>query len=436
MKKHHSPFISAIILILLSCFYSQAKEATKKNLESRVGLSSFGNIKLTQSLEHTFAKIRLSYMTKRPAGNELTPSSAITSYIYLIPFVTKENNYRTNLGLNNNCENSFVNGLNPSANILIGLFDQQGTLAGTGFYTVQTNQMLQLNDVITSLQGNIDTGWLILFSDEPISAWASVISNSTNDPSIEQAIPMQIVKPSAYVENLADGYFGTRLLIPSSTKTGSYQSSLVVVNIGMDAGPFTIKIYNNSGQLIDSKYISISSNGLYVNNDIRSSASGTYGQIVIEPNSDTLILAANSNVVSSSGNGAFFPAVTLPPPERKSMAGIWEGSLTGDSTDAQVKVMLFQEGSILYGFIDKVSGSFPTQLNSFLIHGMIRTSGLADLQIEEVVDTDSAQSWISFRFIGGINTAGTAWTGISLYADEQNRHSCGSFTLNWTGHIF
>ena len=42
---------------------------------------------------------------------------------------------------------------------------------------VQSNELLQINDVITALNGDVDTGWLFILSDEPLYAWASVIFN-------------------------------------------------------------------------------------------------------------------------------------------------------------------------------------------------------------------------------------------------------------------
>jgi hypothetical protein len=391
--------------------------------------------KLAARLNSLMSEVRNRIQAKGLLHSAAASSSG-DSYVNIIPFVTRENNSRTNLGINNYSEHSFVNGTNPNAAVLIGLYDSQGTLDNADLYVVGTHQMVQINDVISALQGSTGTGWLMMFSDEPFTGWASVISNSTNDPSIEMAVPLQLAKPSAYIEGLADGFEGTRLLIPSSVKSATYQSSLVVLNIGTSGGNFAIKILDNTGQVLDSKSSYISTNGLYVNNDIRSSVNGTFGEIVIEPNDDALTLIANSVVRSSSGNGAFFPAYTLPPAERVSIGGVWTGSLTGGSTNAQVKVTLFQEKSMLYGMLEITSGTFPTTPKQFFISGGVRASGLASVTIDDVIDSDSALSWISFRMIGAINSAGTALEGATLYTDEQNRQNYGSFSLSRTGDVF
>jgi len=125
--------------------------------------------------------------------------------------------------------------------------------------------------------GNVGTGWLLIFSDEPLTAWASVISNSNDDPSVELAIADQIYKPAAFVESA-----GTRLAVQSSAKTARFQSSLVVVNVGSDDGNLYVDIYDQLGNLIDTKTALIKKNGMFVDNDIRSAVPGTFGQIVIE----------------------------------------------------------------------------------------------------------------------------------------------------------
>ena len=93
-----------------------------------------------------------------------------SSYVYIIPYVTTENNTRTNLGLNGYILSSIVKGVNPSANVQVELYDQQGNLAGTGNYVVQPNELRQVSSVISALGGNIGTGWLLISSDEPITA--------------------------------------------------------------------------------------------------------------------------------------------------------------------------------------------------------------------------------------------------------------------------
>ena len=136
-----------------------------------------------------------------------------SSYVNIIPYVAADANTRTNLGLNNFSQNSLTHGASPSTSVVIGLFDPQGNLSGSGEFTVGSNHLLQLNNIISRLGSNIAAGWLLIYSDEPLTAWASVVRNDNNDPAIELAIADQINKPAAFVEST-----GTRLMIQSSAK--------------------------------------------------------------------------------------------------------------------------------------------------------------------------------------------------------------------------
>jgi hypothetical protein len=74
---------------------------------------------------------RLSNSQVRPEVNAANSASGY-SYLTRIPFVTAETGFRTNIGLNNFSQLSFVRGANPSANVRLTLVDQQGHVAGQG----------------------------------------------------------------------------------------------------------------------------------------------------------------------------------------------------------------------------------------------------------------------------------------------------------------
>jgi hypothetical protein len=351
-------------------------------------------------------------------GNVQAPPSGY-SYVTFVPFVAKDDNTRTNVGLNNFSQVSFVKGTNPSANVRVILLDELGSIAGQHDYVVKSNELLQINDVVSSLGGNDGNGWLIVFSDEPLTAWASVILNSTNDPSIELAI--------------SSG--GSRLMIQSSVKTGTFQSSLIINNIG-DAVNVDIKIYRNDGTLLTTQKVFIEALGLYVNNDVRSSASGTSGPIVVEAENNSAFLIANSIVTSANGTGAFFPAFALPPASLTSIAGIWEGPLTGTLINAQVTVTLLQEGTLLFGEIEIVSGSFPTAQKTISIHGSISNDGTSDSYSIEAIDTaDSTVTSFSFSLTAPPIT-GSKMAGQFTYSDAKGQEDTGTFSLSRTGNIY
>ncbi|MFN8007372.1 MAG: hypothetical protein U0V70_10175 [Terriglobia bacterium] len=366
----------------------------------------------------------------------LAQASTGDSYTYIIPFVTAENNSRSNLGLNGYIRDSIVKGANPSANVHVELDDPQGNVAGSGNYVVQPNQLVQINNVISALGGTIGTGYLIISSDEPITAWASVIFNSTNDPSVEMAIDVQGRKPTAYVDGIARGEYGTRLLIQSSVKTGTFSSSLVVVNINASAGPFTIETYDNNGVLQGSKVVNIGAGGMYVDNDIRNSVPGTFGEIVITPGEGTTLrLVANSIVKSVNETGAFFPAFTLPSADTISLAGIWDGTATGTLINGQVRLEIHQEKEMYYGRLIVVSGSFPTTTKAIPVYGLASLNEPGALQNTFLIDTDPAGTVFSIRLIAALHLGTKVLDGSMTYYDSKSRSDTASFSMTRTSSL-
>jgi hypothetical protein len=359
-----------------------------------------------------------------------------SSYVNIIPYVAADANTRTNLGLNNFSSNSLTHGANPSTSVVLGLLDSQGDVSGSREFTVGSNQLLQLNNIISQLGSNIAAGWLLIYSDEPLTAWASIVRNDNDDPAIELAVADQINKPAAFVEGT-----GTRLMIQSSAKLGAFQSSLAVVNVGSGDGNLTVKIYDNVGSLINTKTAFLRAEGMYIDNDIRSNVAGTFGQIVIEVtdantgDSNAPRLVANSFIRSTNGTSGFFPAFALPESNTISIAGKWEGTLSGGGLiNAQARIDLFQERDMLYGSLTILSGStFPTTSRDFLVVGDIVDNSYV-IQIQNIFDGDANRSLISYRLFGLLS--GGRLQGDAIYFDERNQSSVGTFNLSRTGDIY
>ncbi len=365
-------------------------------------------------------------------------ASSGDSYVSIVTYVTTENNTRSNLGLNNFTTDSVVKGPSPAANVSIGLFNPQGNLAGQGTKVVQSNQMLQVNNIIADLGGTSPSGWLLIFSDEPITAWASVIFNSSQDPSIELAIADQVYKPAGFVES--QGTIYNPLMIQSSAKVGVFASSLVVANIGSGDGVLNIKIYDKDGGLMTTlPPVSIKANGMYINNDIRSTVAGSFGPIVIsldDPISDGKAprIVAASIVKSDKDTSSFFPGFGLPQGNTKSIAGYYTGSLTGTLLNCQVEAYLYQERDMLYGTLAVKSGSFPLNEKSFLLSGEVINNKYL-LQTQDAFDSDAPQTFFLLRLFGQFDSSVTI-NGDLIYFDEQSRKDIGSFTLTLQGAIF
>jgi hypothetical protein len=366
-------------------------------------------------------------------------SEAGSSYSLMIPYVTRENDRRTNIGLNNYSTRSMMKGDNPEADVSMVMYDRNGNVAGNGSAVVHSNQMLQINDIVSTLGGTAGTGWLLIFSDEPVTAFATVILNSTNDPVIQLPVFMQAYKPGSFSEGQASMEMGNRLMIQSSVKAGTFQSSLIVVNMASSGGSFSIKIYDNFGQLISTKTVSINGYGMYQDDDIRGAVPGSFGQIVIEPSGD-LLLSANSLVMSHNGTAGFFPAVSMPPANMMQMAGEWEGTLTGTLMNAQVKMEMFQEKGMMYGDLEIMGGSFPIAGTSFQFSGaMDPSSNGFMLQIHGESPLYSLTLYmpsLSGMPMGGMQGQGMQIQGQMLYIDDQGRKDAGTFAMTRTGHIF
>ncbi len=355
------------------------------------------------------------------------------SYAAIIPYVTSANNTRTNLGINNYSTSSLTNGTSPTCKVLIMLYDSQGNFLGQQSINVRSNEMYQFNDVISKFGGTSNTAWALIYSDEPFAAWASVISNASGDPSIEIGVPVPFGKFDAYISGMAVGVepaLTTRLLVASSTRLGSWQSSLVVTNASTIGGTFLLKLYDNNGQLISTRTQSINAGGMYLNDDVRGVAGGTYGQIIIEPQTFGLVLLASSIVKNQSGVAAFFPAQTLFPASAKSLAGFWQGNIVTDSSGViAAKLYLLQEGAMLYGLINLSGGVFPQPQDIAISGELIDQTVVLDLHhMFDPVTGKLVQQ--SMRFIADIK--GSQLEGIGMYVTPTD-YEDGRFTFTRTG---
>ena len=417
MTKHSRIMITLILMWSLPTLL--AGELQKKSARSPLAVQSPTANQLSRSQKEMRDLLR----------SKLIGSGAGYSYVSFIPFVANDLNTRTNLGLNNFNTDSLVNGPNPDANVLVDLYDTQGNIAAQGNYVVRSNELRQILNIIPALGSNIGVGWLLIFSDEPLTAWASVINNATNDPSIELAIADQLDKPTAYLEST-----GTRLMIQSTTNIGNFQSSLSVVNVGFDDCLLLIKIYDALGNLVATETAFVPVNGMYVNSNIRGSS---FGPIIIEANDpnpnngQSPRIMANSLVRSTNQTGGFFPAFALPQANTVSVAGVWDGTLiAGTLISAQVTLTLFQEQDMIYGELAINSGVFPTLFRGFLIAGEI--TDYYNFQVTDSLDQDN--TFFVYRFIGSLQDGHLK--GDTLYFDEKNRSAVGTFDFTRTGPIY
>lgn len=414
-------------------------------MQERLRAIRLSRSNLTRSVKQLRAPVQ-------QANQESSQDGDYDNYSYLIPLVTKEDGARTNLGLNNLSRYSVQKrAVDPEASVLVLLYDPSGNLDRWDIFPVRSNQMRQINRIMTSLPpadggGAATTGWLLIFSDEPITAWASVILDRVNnDPAVQLAIADQIFKPSAFVES--KGTPANPLLIKSSVKSGSFKSRLAVVNVGSGAGTLRIKLFDRNGVVQESlPPVDVGPFGMFVTDDIRSSVPGTFGQIVIEVEDpkpeaydEVPAIIATSLVESTTGPfSGFFPAYAMPQSDTPAVAGVWEGDVTGDLMNAQVRVTLHQERDMLYGALDILSGTFPTVYREFLIAGEV-SEGKFYLEIRDFFDDcstdDDPCSIVGFRLFAP-EVVGNTMSGDAVFFEETGRFDRGNFQLERKHDIY
>jgi len=222
-------------------------------------------------------------------SDRLSQPARPSSEAIFIPSIVENGSFRTNLGINNLSKRQ--------ANVSLTLVDAEGMVLGGKTVQVEAEGLEQINSVArfvfedsvgSDIQGN-----LYLESDQPISAWASQIDNTTNDPSLL----------------LSKRNGSTRLLIPSSANIGTFTSSLVLMNVGFTTAQVGLKAYGTLGELLgqSSAPLTIAPNGVMSFENVLQSlgVANNYGPIEITSLNNVPVIAS-SRVSSSTGAGGFF----------------------------------------------------------------------------------------------------------------------------------
>jgi hypothetical protein len=103
----------------------------------------------------------------------------------------------------------------------------------------------------------------------------------------------------------------TKILIPSSARTPSFNSFLAVINLDSQDNTITLTARRADGSVIGTKSIVLSSGGRFRSTDILGELGGglgEFGPITVE-STNGKILSAVSEVSSVQGPGGFFPGV-------------------------------------------------------------------------------------------------------------------------------
>jgi hypothetical protein len=224
-------------------------------------------------------------------------SQAATSVF--VPFVTDTAAFRTNLGLNNAGTNM--------ARVTVIFFDTLGVLRASGTTTVAAGGMTQINAILRKLLNNPshsdlqavpdtgapadEEGYLQVISSQPLIVWASQIDNGTNDPSLE------IGRVNGFV----------RLWLPSSTNTGSFRSTLALLNTQAVEARVDVVSRDVNGNIQGMRSVVVPPNGLFSEIDVLSSLglAGSFGPLEFNVTNGVPVIAI-SRVYSNNGTSAYF----------------------------------------------------------------------------------------------------------------------------------
>ena len=205
----------------------------------------------------------------------------------ILPYTLESMDFRTNLGITNPGE--------QPANVTVSLVDANGQVRGSRAYTTSPHGLMQVNQVNRALGWSGD-GYLRLKSDQPIIGWTSQIDNLSQDLSLV-----------AGKTNTASSW-----LIPSSSGTTKFKSTLVIVNQDSTETTVQVTAWDIAGNAKGSTRLTIPGYGMISDNDILGSLGldGSFGPLEIESLEGNSILVI-SRVYSQLRTGGYFEGVPI-----------------------------------------------------------------------------------------------------------------------------
>jgi YVTN family beta-propeller protein len=293
------------------------------------------------------------------------------NYPILFPSSTDSSAFRTNLGLNN------LSGSGTTATV--SLVNPSGSVIGSKSYPLPVRGLYQINNINRDLGGTNTNGSLQVTANAPISGFASIIDNSSQDPSIEVAA--------------RNGDF--HLLIPSVTNVGAFRSNVIVKNLSAFSASVNLTARDTNGiKITTPRVISIPGGGTFESADILTflGTSERFGPLETESLNGAPLIAT-SRVYSSSPlggtNGGFLEGQRL----TQAATALFVPFVT-DTAEFRTNVGLNNPGnvpaSVTILFIDRmgtlrasgrttVPASGMTQINSIL-RKLLNNPAKSDLQ--------------------------------------------------------
>ena len=219
------------------------------------------------------------------------PKVSVSPGTLRIPFVVDNDQFRTNLGVNNLGD--------QMATTTVTLVDSNGFLLGQKILTVPAKGLTQVPHIVRFLEDSTQTtgreGYLLLESNQPVLGWASQIDNVTLDPSLQ----------------ISTSDAASRILIPSSVSNGRFATSLLILNSSASAGHVSIRVRSSAGSLqVSLSNLSIAGNGYLLFEDFYKTAglSNVSGPIEIVA-LDEIQITGVARVYSTAHTGAYLAGI-------------------------------------------------------------------------------------------------------------------------------
>jgi hypothetical protein len=268
-------------------------------LEALAVSGDYGPVEIRSTNGATVAAVsQVSGLNHNTSGFFQAQNLDVAEHTLIVPYVVDNAAFRTNLGLNN-----LGSGM---ARVNIELTGQDGSrLAVSPTIQMESLGMLQINRIVNYLSGSLSAsqqGYLRISADQPILAFASLIDNASDDPSIERGVAR-----------------GSATLLLRSSANTNFRSTLVIVN--PNGSPVSAIVVareggtTNNGTITGTRTLQIPANGLFLSDNILQElgASNSFGPIEIRSASPDLPIIAVSRVYSPASNtSGFLETQTIP----------------------------------------------------------------------------------------------------------------------------
>ncbi len=243
-----------------------------------------------------------------------------------IPLAADTIQFRTNLGVNNPSD--------KQATVDILLVNSIGEILSEKSVTIPAHGLVQINHVLRFMEGQETLtgreGYLVLESEDAITAWASFIDNFSNDPVIFRSIPAAE----------ADEKF----IIPSSADSSGYKTALLIVNTSSQSGLITIHSYDISGNIQTTlENLPIGPNGWIHFEDFYQKAGvlNVFGPLVVETTPGVKLLGG-ARIYTPQKTGGYLEGVST-----QLAGGIIKFPRTIDTLDSRANLGISNAGSVV-----------------------------------------------------------------------------------------